>query len=262
MNCSRADGAHQARWPAGTGERRRRTCGKRAHFVCAQRLAEELLARPKRDDDAALPVCVAGAHLSRLDGKVKLGLSAPLLSAGRMLGVVEASTMARDSFGALQMSCGPGDCFTALLGARDRDAPRDPVPGVLSILAQRGVPTGREIRLSGELSRAICTRLDCVSDPFRPLGPSRSQAFELELYVDPVSGAKTIATVAPVARTGLSVLIATPYSAAHSQLADIAGAALQRAWVPLAAAAMLWLLLFFAPNPRWPWLSRTRRGRG
>jgi serine/threonine-protein kinase len=259
VNVFSSDGAHQARWPAAPNSAANNV-RHAEHFACAERLAVELLARPMRDIDAALPVCVAGAHLSKLDDKVKLGLSAPLLSAGRMLGVVEASTMARDSFGALQMSCGPGDCFTALLGARDRDAPEGPVPGVLSILAQRGVPTGREIRLSSKLSRVICERLGCAPDPVHPLGPSQSQPFELELYVDPVSGAKTVATVAPVARTGLSVLIATPYSAAHSQLADIAGGALHGAWVPLAAAAILWLVLLFAPNPRWPWHPEPRRG--
>jgi hypothetical protein len=258
VNVFSADGVHHARWPVAP-DSAANNVRHAEHFACAQRLAQQLLARPQRDIDAALPVCVAGAHLSKLDGKVKLGLSAPLLASGRMLGVVEASTMARDSFGALQMSCGPGDCFTALLGARDRDAPEHPVPGVLSILAQRGVPAGREIRLSGELSRAICAKLDCVPDPVHPFGPSRSAPFELDLYVDPVSSARTVAIVAPVARTGLSVLIATPYSAAHSQLADIAGAALHRAWLPLVVSALLWLLLFFAPNPRWPWPPRSRR---
>ena len=158
------------------------------------------------------------------------------------------------------MSCGPGDCFTALLGVRDRDAPEQTTPGVLSILAQRGVPAGGEIRLSGEVSREICDKLDCSPRPLHPFGPSQSAPFQLDLYVDPVSSARTVATVAPVAQTGLSVLIATPYSAANSQLVDIAGAALHRAWVPFVIAAALWLLLFFAPNPHWPWPPASRRG--
>jgi protein kinase-like protein len=258
VNVFSADGAHHARWPVAP-ESAAINVRHADHFACAQRLAQELLARPSRDTGGALPVCVAGAHFSRLDGKVKLGLSAPLMAGGRLLGVVEASTLARDSFGALKMNCGPGDCFTALLGARDRDAPERPAPGVLSILAQRGVPTGREIRLSPELSRVICAKLDCVPDPLRPLAASQSEPFELDPYVDPVSSARTVATVAPVARTGLIVLIATPYSAAHSQLADIAGAALHRVWLPFVVGASLWLLLLFAPNPRWPWPSASRR---
>jgi hypothetical protein len=148
-----------------------------------------------------------------------------------------------------------------LLGARDRDAPERPVPGVLSILAQRGVPPGGEVRLSLDLSRTICAKVGCIPDPMNPLGPSKSGPFELDLYVDPVSSARTVAVLAPVARTGLSVLIATPYSAAHSQLADIARAAFSRVWVPPLVGSLLWLLLCFAPNPRWPW-PRPRRASG
>jgi serine/threonine protein kinase len=251
VNVFSADGVHHARWPVGP-ESLAINVRHADHFACAERLARELIVRPPGDSDAALPVCIAGAHVSRLDGKVKLGLSAPIMASGRMLGVVEGSTMARDSFGALQMSCGPGDCFTALLGARERDAPQRPISGVLSILAQRGVPAGREVRLSVELSRTICAKLGCVPDLMYPFGPSNSEPFELDPYVDPVSSARTVAVVAPVARTGLSVLIATPYSAAHSQLADIAGAAFSRAWIPPLVGVVLWLFLCLAPRPRWP----------
>jgi hypothetical protein len=256
VNLFSADGTHQARWPVGPQDAVINV--KHAdHFACAESLGRELLTRPRSDADATLPVCVARAHRSRLDGKVKLGLSAPLLVAGRLVGVVEGSTMARDSFGALQMSCGPGDCFTALLGPRDRDAPGDPRPEALSILAQRDLQVGGEQRLPVELSRQICATVGCAPDPLQPFGSNPAAPLEIELYRDPLSGASSVAVVAPVARTGLSVLIATPYSAADAKLADIARGAFRRAWVPPLGALALWFLLLFAPNPRWPWPART-----
>jgi hypothetical protein len=255
VNVFSADGSHQARWPAAP-ENAASNTGHARFFACARELSRKLLTQAPRDADLRLPVCVAGAHLSRIDGKVKLGISAPLLASGRLLGVVEASTMARDRFGALQMDCGPGDCFTALLGARDRDAPGRPIPGVLSVLAQRGVPLGGEVRLPLELSRMICEKLGCVPEVFDPFGRNESEPLQLDPYVDPITNARTAAVIAPVARTGLSVLIATPYSATHSHLADIAGAALRHVWLPPLIGVVVWLLVLFAPNPRWPWPSR------
>jgi hypothetical protein len=198
-------------------------------------------------------VCVAKAHRSGLDGKIKLGLSAPLVVDGRLVGVVEASTMARDRFGALQMNCGRGDCFTALLGPRDRDAPGRALPTALSILAQRGVAVGAEKRLPVEISQKICSKVDCEPDRLHPFLPGRAEPFEIDPYVDPVSSARTLAVVAPVGRTGLSVLIATPDSATGAQLHRIAWVALRGLWVPCLIGLFSWVLLLFAPNPRWPW---------
>lgn len=259
VNVLSADGTHHARWPAGPKGAERNVTNV-DHFACARKLAHDLLARP-RPDAGALPVCVARAHRSGLDGKIKLGLSAPLLVAGRMVGVVEASTMARDSFGALQMNCGPGDCFTALIGPRDRDEARDPLPAALSILAQRALPVGGEQRLPADLSRRICATVGCVPDPLRPFEDNPRAPLELDFYRDPLSGASTVAVVAPVARTGLSVLIATPHSATDAKLADIVRAAFSRLWLPPLFAFAVWLCLYFAPNPRWPWPAKTATRR-
>jgi hypothetical protein len=259
VNVFSADGEHQARWPVAAREDAINVQGK-DHFSCAERLARELLTRPRSDADATLPVCVARAHRSRLDNKVKLGISAPLLSSGRMVGVVEGSTMVRDSFGAVRMSCGPGDCFTALLGPRDRAELTDPLPEALSILAQQNLHVGDERQLPVELSSRICATVGCVPDPLQPLVPKASAPLEIELYRDPLSGASSAAVVAPVAHTGLSVLIATPYTAAHARLADVARVAYGRLWIPGLAALVVWLLLLVASNPRWPWPLRASAG--
>jgi hypothetical protein len=255
VNVFTADGVHHARWPA-AADAPSTNLQSLDHFRCAERLAQELPGRSRLQTEAALPVCVARAHRSALDGRVKLGLAAPLLVHGRLVGVVEASTMARDRFGALRMNCGAGDCFTALLGPRDRDAPGQPLPVALSILAQRGVPIGSETRLPVELSRDICKKVGCAPDPRHPFQSGEAEPFEIDPYVDPVSSARNLAVVAPVARTGLSVLVATPYSATPAKLAGIARAGLGGAWVPLLLGAGAWLLLFFAPNPRWPWRAQ------
>jgi hypothetical protein len=252
VNVFSADGAHHARWPAAPDALGINVQGS-DHFRCAERLAQELPGRSRLKTGAALPVCVARAHRSGLDGRVKLGLSTPLLVHGRLVGVVEASTMARDRFGALRMNCGSGDCFTALLGPRDRDAPEQPLPVALSILAQRGVPIGSEMRLPVELSRDICKKVGCAPDPQHPFQSGEAEPFEIDPYVDPVSSARNLAVVAPVGRTGLSVLVATPYSATQAKLAGIARAGLEGSWVPLLLGVGSWLLLFFVPNPRWPW---------
>jgi hypothetical protein len=251
VNVFAVDGSHHARWPVASPELAINVLHA-DHFRCARNLGEQLVQQGHRPL-AALEVCIARAHRSGLDGNVKLGLSAPLIASNRLVGVVEASTMARDRFGALQMSCGPGDCFTALIGPRDRDGPDQPLPGVLSILAQQGIDLGQEVRLPKAISHQICNRLDCDPDPLRPFDAERSEAFEIDPYDDPVTTARTLAVIAPVARTGLSVLMATPHSTTHAQLAGIVRVGLRDAWGPLVSGAVIWLLLLLAPNPRWPW---------
>jgi hypothetical protein len=254
VNVFALDGSHRARWPAAAPELALNVESTDL-FRCALRMAEERQQRAGEMQAPALEVCIAKAHRSHLDGKVKLGLSAPLFDGDRLVGVAEASTMARDRFGALQMSCGPGDCFTALLGPRDRDLSAGNGPAGLSILAQQGVGLGQEVPLPSAVSREICDRLECEPHPTRPFDPELSEPFELDPYVDPVSSARTLAVLAPVARTGLSVLIATPHSATDAQLAGIARVAARGAWLPALFGFVAWLLLLLAPNPRWPWAA-------
>jgi eukaryotic-like serine/threonine-protein kinase len=260
VNVFSADGTHHARWPVGPKGEEINVSDK-DHFACARKIADALLSRPRSDASATLPVCVARAHRSRLDKRVKLGMAAPVIVSGRLVGVVEGSTMARDRFGAVQMSCGPGDCLTALLGPRDREEPGDPLPAALSILAQHRLGVGKEQGLPVELSDRICARIGCNPDPLRPFEQNRAEPLELEHYRDPVTGGSSVAVVAPVAQTGLSVLIAMPDSATYEKLADIARAALHRWWVPLLVAAVAWLALFSASIPRWPWPAKTARRR-
>jgi hypothetical protein len=252
VNVFAIDGSHRARWPAAAPELALNVESTNL-FGCALRMAEERQKGGNEPQAPALEVCVAKAHRSHLDGKVKLGLSAPLFDGERLVGVAEASTMARDRFGALQMSCGPGDCFTALLGPRDRDLAAGSGPAGLSILAQQGVGLGQEVQLPSAVSREICDRLECEPHPTRPFDPELSEPFELDPYVDPISSARTLAVLAPVARTGLSVLIATPHSATDAQLTGIAAVAARGAWLPVLFGFAAWLLLLLAPNPRWPW---------
>jgi hypothetical protein len=257
VNVFAADGSHRARFPVGP-ESEARNVLYADHFSCAERIALEVLEPSRASTPSMLPVCVARAHRSRLDKKVKLGLAAPLFVAGRFAGVVEASTIARDRFGALRMSCGSGDCFTALLGPRDRDDPQQPIPGVLSVLAQEGVALGSEVRLPLALSQEICSKIGCTPDPLRPFEASVHDPFVLDDYQDPVSRAHSLAVVAPVGHTGLSVLMAMPHSASNAKLTSLLLKALRGVWVPLSMALAFWLLLLFAPNPRSPWLYSSR----
>jgi hypothetical protein len=211
------------------------------HFTCAERVANAL-ARKAQPADMDLPVCVARAHRSRLDGNIKLGLAAPILQAGRFIAVVEASIMARERFGALRMSCGPNDCFSALLGPRDRDGPHRPLPQLLSVLAQEGVRLGSEVQLPASLNAKICRDVGCVPDPLQPFAPSRSKLAEIDDYEDPVSHTRSFAVVAPVARTGLSVVLAMPHGAVNAKAASILGTAAGRIWIPLCAAFAMWLV--------------------
>ena len=68
--------------------------------------------------------------------------------------------------------------------------------------------------LQDTLSRKICARLPCA--------PGRTQQLErsspiapliLHDYEDPLTGARSMAALAPVAETGLIVLVSTPNSA-------------------------------------------------
>ena len=63
---------------------------------------------------------------------------------------------------------------------------------------------------------------------------------------------ETAARFPLVARTGLSVLIATPHSATQAKLVDIVRAAFRRLWLPPLVALVVWVLLLLASIPRWP----------
>lgn len=99
VNVFSTDGIHHARVPV-SAVATHENCRFKHYFQCAARNASDGLAGEQA-------VCVARAHLSGLDGKVKLAVSAPLLDESRQqVGIV-----------AVQMTCGAGECWTALLGA-------------------------------------------------------------------------------------------------------------------------------------------------
>jgi hypothetical protein len=239
-----ADGEHRARSPVGSLQLRQ-NCAFKDYFQCAKRIAES-----RGADQAA--ECVARAHRSWLDAKVKLGVAAPLVDEeGKFVGVVMASTKARERFGAIQMNCGAAQCWTALLGPRDRESPDAPFPDQLSILAQDGLLEGASIFLGAETSNEICENVGCVPRFDQPFDPrAAGSSVVLDPYVDPITGAKAIGVVTPVGGTGLSVLVATPDAAADALARRVRDSYRIALW-PLALGLLA--VVCFAVIPRRPW---------
>jgi hypothetical protein len=255
-----ADGTHSARWPRPPDPKFGPNCDFHDYFRCSVALVEELAQRPGgRQAASDLPVCVSRPHRSLWDGELKLGVSAPLYERGVFVGVVEGSIKARDKFGAVKMDCGRGECWTALLGARDRDRPKDPLPRRLTILAQPGLPLGVQRLLPRPTTQRICDAIGC--DPLRiaQFEPKwNAEPLILEDYVDPLSNTRAIAAVAAVGGTGLSVLVATPNSAEAALTERMADAIERYLWMPLIGALLLWDALMSGPGLR-AWVFRGRR---
>jgi hypothetical protein len=248
VNVFTAHGVHSARFPTSSVPSAEDVRYK-DFFRCASEIASALAAERKNAPE--LPVCVARTHRSGLDDKVKVGISAPILDGGRLLGVAEGSTKARDRFRGIQMSCSGGACFTALLGLRDRENAAERLPRSLSVLAQAGLAEGAEVPLSQDQSSLICSKLHCEPEPLLAFASEqRGGATLLEHYVDPVSGTAAIAAIAPVGATGLSVLVATPDTAPSAQIERILTVVRELGLFPALLGLIAWIALMLSPSSR------------
>jgi hypothetical protein len=182
-----------------------------------------------------------------------LGFSAPLFDeANQFVGVLCAAVKARATFGAVQMNCsGNGDCMTALLGPRDRDRAEQPLPDSISVLAAPGLADGEEKYLDAPLGRRLCARLGCApSDRGQFDMRPRAAPLVIDDYRDPISHVTAIAAFAPVGRTGLIVLVATPASAVRALTDQMTGHVKAFLWAPLLLGCLLFGLLMWFPSAR------------
>jgi hypothetical protein len=189
---------------------------------------------------------VSRVFRSKPEGGLFIGVAAPLLGPdGKPIGVVMGSTLARATFGAVQMNCtGDGDCMTALLGSRDRDDPAESLPDKVNVLAQPGLGEGEDRTLDAATSLQTCGALGCVPrarDQFAL--PSRRPVVVLDDYRDAVSNRRSIAAAASVGGTGLIVLVATPDSAADALTRRMIDRMKTFLWIPIAPGLVLLALV-------------------
>ena len=185
---------------------------------------------------------VSRVFRAKPDGRLFIGFTAPLFDEDdKPIGVVLGSTLARSTFGAVQMNCtGEGDCMTALLGSRDRDGPDEPMPYKVNVLAEPGLADGEDRTLDIPTSTRICAALACVPRARDQLAlPVSRPALIVEAYRDPVTNRSSIAATAPVGGTGLVVLVATPDSAADALASRMVDRMKALLWIPLAPGLLL-----------------------
>lgn len=166
----------------------------------------------------AREVYVARTFHSTGDEEPMLGISTPLYEGDELRGVLVGRTRARGTFGALHMSCGKHSaCSTALLGPRDRDSEAEPMPSALYVLAAPGLSEGRSLMLDAQLARRTCKRLPCAPKPSPQLDrPSKVEPLQIDDYIDPITGARAMAALAPVGGTGLIAVVSTSDNALAS----------------------------------------------
>ena len=208
-----------------------------------RRTLEQLAQRPAGAPPRAY---VSRVFRSKPDGRLFIGVTAPLFGPdGAPVGFVLGSTLARATFGAVQMNCtGDGDCMTALLGSRDRDGPDEAMPDAVNVLAQPGLGDGEDRTLDRATSLQLCRALGCVPRLRDQLAlPSRRPVVILDDYRDAVSTRRSIAAAAPVGGTGLVVLVATPDSAADALTRRMLDRMKAFLWIPIAPGLVLLVLL-------------------
>lgn len=228
------DGFARAHWPAVTAKPRTDDFSFRDYFRGAAGLARE----GRRE------LYVARIIRSQSTGLLNLELVTPMFdTSGKWIGVAAGARSARSTFGAVQMNCaGTGACLTGLLGPRDRDdAGAAPPPGIIFIAAPE-LRTGREVALDTALSRKICERIGCVPAAHGQFVARPNVRPLVENFVDPVSGRPMLGAFAPVGRTGLVVLVATPTSAER----ELTSRMLEKARAYLGVPVVLGIGLFAA----------------
>jgi serine/threonine-protein kinase len=186
-------------------------------------------------------VYVARAVRSKISNQMVLELTLPMFDAkGGFIGIFGGSRRVRSTFGAVQMNCaGAGDCMTGLLGPRDRDSAEAPLPSAISVAAAPGLKPGSEITWDLALGRRICAELGCTPAPrdqFRARPNIRPFVAD---YVDPISHIPSLGAFAPVGRTGLVVVVATPHSAVRQLTDRMLGKARSYLGVPVLLGVLL-----------------------
>jgi len=237
------DGTLRARSPRPTARYASINFGFRDYFRTVQQL-------PRRAPGAPVHAYVSRVFKSPADSCLHIGFAAPVLDGkGDPIGVVLGTTLARSTFGAVQMNCtGTGDCMTALLGSRDRDRAEDPLPDTVNVLAEPGLADGQDRMLDRGPSRRICGALDCsprLDGQFSL--PVRPQPLIIDDYEDPISRLRSIAALAPVGRTGLVVLVATPDSAADALTRRMIDRMKAFLWIPIVPGLLLLAVLIAGP---------------
>jgi len=226
----------------------------RDYFRTVQQLADRL-------PGAAAHAYVSRVFYSRTDRSLHIGFAAPFFDGDdHPIGVLLGTTLARSTFGAVQMNCtGNGDCMTALLGSRDRDGPSEQLPDTVNVLAEPGLSDGQDRVLDRATSRRICAALDCTPRLRGQFSlPSRAQTLILDDYEDPVAHTRSIAALAPVGGTGLVVLVATPDSAADALTRRMIDRMKGFLWIPIIPGLLLLVALGWAPALAY---LRGRRGQ-
>jgi len=240
------DGTVRARFPRPRAAYAVRNFAYRDYYRTREQLADKAAGAPPR-------AYVSRVFRSKPDGRLFIGVAAPLLAPdGQAVGIVLGSTLARATFGAVQMNCtGDGDCMTALLGSRDRDGPGQAMPEDVNVLAEPGLGDGEERTLDRVTSLQLCRALGCVPRLRDQLAlPPRRPVIVLEDYRDPVSSRRSIAAAAPVGGTGLVVLVATPDSAADALTRRMLDRMKAFLWIPIAPGLVLLALLIASRRRR------------
>jgi hypothetical protein len=234
-----ADGRFQARSPLPKRYLGRENFLFRDYHRCARELAALLLAQGGPVN--AIPVCVSRVFRSSTDAHLKFSLAAPLIHDRKLVGVATGSIQARDRFGGLEMRCGPGQCTTALIGPRDRDDEQSTVPNTLVVFAHPSLkrpwvnPSDHrdERRLDPVTVTRICEHLRCAADLENPFADPEHGPIVLDALEEPVTRQRSVVALAPVGRTGLIVMVATPDAALDEIELGLRWRAWMYVWIPL-----------------------------
>lgn len=227
----------------------------RDYHRCSLALGQRLLGLGAQVN-AGVPVCVSRVFRSTVDDHLKVSLGAPLIRGGRVTGVITGSIQARDRFAGLVMKCGPGQCMTALLGPRDHDDAESPIPKTLVVLAHSSLklpwvnPTDPkdERRLDAASVTRICRQLRCEADPLAPFADPEHPPIIVDDLEEPVTRQHSVVALAPIGRTGLIVMVATPDAAVEELESALRWTAWLFLWIPPLAGLSLLACVLLGPH--------------
>jgi hypothetical protein len=239
----------------------------RDYHRCSLAVGQRLLGLGA-EPNAGIPVCVSRVFRSTIDGHLKVSLGAPLVGDGLVKGVITGSIQARDRLGGLEMRCGPGQCMTAVLGPRDRDDAQAPLPQALVVLAHPLLklpwvnPTDPkdERSLDATSVKRICRQLRCEADLDAPFADPEHAPIIVDDLEEPVTRQHSVVALAPIGRTGLIVMVATPDAAVEELRSALRWTAWLFLWIPPFAGLSVFACVLLGPQLLRAYALRRDRG--
>jgi hypothetical protein len=117
-----------------------------------------------------------------------------------------------------------------------------------------------ERRLDAASVKRVCRELRCSADPAQPFAAPEHAPIIVDDLEEPVTHQRSVVALAPIGRTGLIVMVATPDAAVQELRSAVRWIAWLFLWIPPVAGLSLFACLLLGPQLLRAYTLRRARG--